>query len=110
MKIINTTRQTTLAQNIIEAKSLIDQSLGLLRYKTPTAMLIKTRFGIHTLFMKYPIDVLVLDKSNHVVAIKENLQPNKVHFWNINYTTILEIPAGTIHKTKTTLNDQLSIE
>lgn len=109
MTIQNQTKQTILAQNAIEAISLIEQTLGLLKYPTPVAILIKTRWGIHTFFMKYPIDVLVLDNSNKVAAIKENMMPNQLYFWNVKHTTILELPSGTIKKTKTSLNDQLTI-
>jgi uncharacterized protein len=109
MKLINKTKNTTIAENIIEAKSLKDQSMGLLKYKTPTAMLIKTRFGIHTFFMKYPIDVLVLDKQNRIAQIKENLQPNKLFVWNPKYETILELPLGAIKQSKTQLHDQINL-
>lgn len=108
MKVINQTRNTLLADKIIDPKTLLDQSLGLLKYKTPTAMLLKTRFGIHTLDMKYPIDVIILDKNNRVTALKENLKPNRIFIWNIKYNTVLELPGGTIHTTKTAIGDDLS--
>lgn len=107
MTVHNKTRQTILAENITEAKSLTDQSLGLLKYKTPTAMLIKTKFGIHTFFMKYPIDVIVLDKTNHVVKIKEKMQPNSLLFWNPKHNIVIELPAKTISNTKTRLYDAI---
>jgi uncharacterized membrane protein (UPF0127 family) len=107
MKLINQTRQTTLAEKIVIPKTLLDQSLGLLKYKTPTAMLLKTHFGIHTFAMRYTTDVLILDKQNTVVVIKENLKPNRIFLWNFKHETILELPPGTIKKTKTTLQDKL---
>jgi len=109
MQIINQTRKTTLSKNIIIPTSLLDQSLGLLKYPVPTAMLLKTRYGIHTFGMKYPIDILILDKQNNIVSIKENLKPNNIFVWNIKYETVLELPAGTIRKTQTKLNDHLKI-
>jgi len=71
-------------------------------------MLFRTRFGIHTIGMKYAIDVLILDKKNKVVAIKKNLEPNKIFLWNPAFNTVLELPAGTINKTKTEIKDLLS--
>jgi len=108
MKIINKTKKTTLAENIVVPKTLLDQSLGLLKYKTPVAMLLKTRWGIHTFGMRYPIDVLILDGQNHVVEIKESLKPNNIFIWNIQYETVLELPQGTIKKTKTKIMDQIT--
>lgn len=109
MQVINQTKQTIIAEKVIEAKSLKDQSVGLLKYKTPTAMLIKTRWGIHTFFMKYPIDVLVLDDQNRVVKLKENLNPNQIFFWNPKHRKILELPHGTIIYSKTNIKDKLKI-
>ncbi len=110
MKLTNITQQIILAQNVIIPTSLLDQSLGLLKYKTPVAMLFKTRFGIHTFGMRYAIDVLILDKQNRVVTMKKNLQPNRIFLWNPNYEIVLELPDGTINQTKTCLSDQILTE
>src|SRR5579864_1918382 len=99
MKVTNQTRKTTLAENVIVPTSLLDQSLGLLKHNTPVAMLLKTRYGIHTFGMRYSIDLLILDKQNRIVVMKENLKPNNVFVWNIKYETVLELPSGTIKKT-----------
>lgn len=107
MKIVNQTKKTTIAENVIVPKSLLDQSLGLLKHKAPQAMLLKTRFGIHTFGMRYTIDVLILDNKNKVVAMKESIKPNKIFVWDINYDTVLELPPGTIKKTKTEKEDFL---
>jgi uncharacterized membrane protein (UPF0127 family) len=105
MKVINTSKQTTIAEHVITPNSLLDQSLGLLRYKTPKAMLFKTRWGIHTLGMKYAIDILILDKENRVVKFKENLKPNNLFVWNPQFETVLELPSGTINKTNPHISD-----
>jgi uncharacterized membrane protein (UPF0127 family) len=107
MKITNQTRNTLLAEKIIVPKTLWDKTLGLLKYQTPVAMLLTTRYGIHTIFMRYPIDVLILDKQNRVMAIKENLRPNHIFLWNPTFETVIELPEGTIKRTKTEINDQL---
>ncbi len=105
MKVINKTKKTILAENIIIPTSLLDQSLGLLKYPKPAAMMLHTRFGIHTFGMSYPIDVLILNKQNRIVAINKNMKPNKIFLWNIRYETILELPGETIHKTRTEFGD-----
>lgn len=105
MKVFNQTRQTIIAEKIIIPKTLLERTIGLLKYKTPAAMLLKTRFGIHTLDMKYPIDVLILDKQNRVVRLKENLKPNRIFLWNPQYKTVIELPSGMITKTETQIGD-----
>lgn len=70
-------------------------------------MLLKTRFGIHTFGLKYPIDVLILNKQNYVVAMKEKLKTNRIFVWNIKYETVLELPYGVIKKSITRIGDIL---
>jgi uncharacterized protein len=109
VRVINKTQNKTLAEKIIIPKTFLDQSLGLIKYKTPVAMLLKTRYGIHTIGMKYTIDVLILDKQNRVVVTKVNLKPNRIFVWNLKYETVLELPHGTINKTKTLINDHIDL-
>ncbi len=56
----------------------------------------ETRFGIHTFFVKKPIDVLVTDVNNIVKVLKNNLRPNSIFIWNPKYFRVLELPAGYI--------------
>jgi len=107
MKICNKTKNILLCESAIEAQSLYERLLGLLVHKKPIAMVFQTRFGIHTFFMKYPIDVLILDKKKRVAVLKKNLKPNNIFLWNPNYDTVIELPSGTIKKTQTELSDEI---
>lgn len=85
---------------LIEAKylkSLGEKSRGLIN-RAVEPVFFKTRFGIHTFGMSYPIDVLVLDKEFKVVNIKENLKPNNLFFWFPVYDNILELPKNTVRE------------
>lgn len=73
-------------------------------------MLLKTRFGIHTFGMSYPIDVLILNSDNKVVVMKNNLVPNRIFLWYIMYFNVVELPSGTNVHSKTQLNDQLKFQ
>lgn len=81
----------------------------MLRKSNPRSLLIETRFGIHTFGLKKQIDVLVLDERHTIQSIKVSLKPNRVFFWNPKYSLILELPAGTIKKSKTEIGDKLEI-
>ena len=107
MVIKNETNNTTLAKSAITAKSLKQKTFGLIVHTIPTTMIFQTRYGIHTFFMKYPIDVLVLDKNKKVAAIKENLKPNRIFTWNTKHDTVIEFPSGTLNKTN--IGDQISL-
>jgi|SRR5581483_3194847 len=92
------------------ANSFLDKSIGLLNAKKPFPLLLKTRFGIHTFGMKYPIDVIVLNNQNSVVSLKEQLKPQSIYFWNIFFNTIIELPAGTVKKEKITRGSLIKLE
>ena len=70
-------------------------------------MIFHTRFGLHTLFMKYPIDVIILDKQKKVAKLKKKLVPNKFFVWKPVYPLVIELPAGSITKSKTEIGDLL---
>lgn len=60
--------------------------------------------------MKFPIDILILDNKNKVVAVKENMKPNSIFLWNTKYNTVIELPAGAITKSKTKIGDVIKFD
>lgn len=104
----NKTRKTILAINLKEAKTLSDKLLGLLKSENPRTLLFKTRFGLHTFFLKEEIDVIVLNKLNRV-AIATTLKPNKIFIYNPMLETVIELPKNTIRLSKTKKNDTLKM-
>lgn len=109
MRLFNKTRNTILTDEIIIPESLIDQSLGLLKYHKPITIVLHTRFGIHTFGMRFPIDIVILDKDNRIAEIKKNLKPNRIFIWNIAYSTVIELPTGILNKSNTGKNDEVII-
>jgi uncharacterized protein len=90
------------------ANSFLDQLLGLHRKSNPRTLIFKTRFGIHTFFLKESIDVIILDSGLIVVKIA-TIKPNKIFFWNPKYDTVIELPKGFIKKSKLKLGDNVVI-
>lgn len=105
----NKTKDKIVSNEII-LKEGLEKTLGLMLKKEPETILFKTRLGIHTFFVKFPIDVLVLDKNMRVRVLKEKLEPNRVMFWNLRFDTVIELPVGFINKSKTELNDLLEFD
>lgn len=110
MIVVNSSRVTILSQNAKFAKSLIGLTFGLHLKNNSRTLIFKTRFGIHTLGLKEPIDVLVLDSDLKVVKIKESLQPNWFFFWNPKFNLVIELPAEIIRISKTQPGDQLLLK
>ena len=110
MIIKNKTKKTTIAKEAIEAKTYVQRTFGLITHKVPIAMILKTRYGIHTLGMRYPIDVIVLDKTQKVRAIKKHLKPNRIFTWDTRFNLVIELPKNIIDESKTEIGDQISID
>ncbi|MBI2033019.1 MAG: DUF192 domain-containing protein [Candidatus Levybacteria bacterium] len=82
----------------VKKVSGIKKIVGLIGADSPKPLWFNTRFGIHTFFLRFPIDVVILDDNLHVVCYKEKLLPNRFFFWSTRYKHVLELPANTIKK------------
>lgn len=56
----------------------------------------ETRWGIHTFFVREPIDVIILDEENRVRVIKKGLKPWRIFFWNPRYGKVVELPKQSL--------------
>ncbi|MBI5123304.1 DUF192 domain-containing protein [Candidatus Roizmanbacteria bacterium] len=86
------------------------KSIGLLGKNEAEAIYFQTRFGIHTFFMQFPIDVLILDQNYKVVKAAENLLPNKIFLWSPLFDKVLELPAGELIKNKIKIGDKIILQ
>lgn len=108
MTIKNQTRNTIVAKDLKVVSSLKDKSLGLLNPKSPRSLLIYTRFGIHTFFLKETIDIVIADKNLSVKLLK-TVHPNSIFLYNPKYSAVIEVPFGTIKTSKTQIGDKLKM-
>lgn len=92
-----------------KAANLKEKMQGLIGKDKPYALVINTRFGIHTFGLKFPIDVLILNNKNKIVSIKKNLKPNRIFLWNPMYEKVVELPAGTIEEKQIKIKDKIEI-
>ena len=107
--VYNKDKKTTLAHGVRWAHTHGDRARGLIGETEPRGLLLSTRFGIHTIGLKFPIDVAVMDFECYVRAVRRNLPPYSFFFWNPRYATVLELPGGTLARTGTALGDYLEI-
>ena len=89
--------------------SLTEKTLGLMFKSKPDVVLIKTRFGIHTFFLKYPIDVIILDENCVIRKLKKSLEPNRLFFWDPRFSNIIEASSGTIKKKEFSVGDKVEL-
>jgi len=64
--------------------------------------------SIHMFGMKFAIDAVFVDKNGVVVGILEDFAPGKLSRIFGKAESCLEIPAGTVKRTGTTLGDVIS--
>ena len=69
-------------------------------------LVFETRWGIHTFFLKFPIDLLILDNKGRVKLAK-TVRQNRIAVWNPILKTVVELPAGTLLRTGTKLGDSI---
>ena len=72
-------------------------------------MLIDRAGSVHMLFMRFPIDVVFVNRDWHVVAIRHNLRP-----WRVagarHAVAALELPAGAAAEAGIEEGDVLALE
>jgi len=96
--------------NVKIYSSIKDRAFGLIGHKKAEPVLFYTRWGIHTIRLKFPIDVLVLDKDDVVVKLTENLKPNRFFVWPPKYNKVIELPAGFIKKLGIGTGNKINLE
>lgn len=107
MIIRNKTRGTVLTENASVARTFAEKITGLLKATEPKAMMFRTRWGIHTVGMRFPIDCAVCDGKDRVRKITKELKPGKFFMWNPLWHRLVELPAGTLDLSHTGIGDEL---
>ena len=65
--------------------------------------------GVHTFAMRFPIDVVYLDRAKRIVHIERSLQPWRMAPFRTKAVSVLELPSDTLSATGTAIGDELEI-
>ncbi len=112
MPVINVTKKTWLATKVRKADNFLTRLVGLLKRTNlgpEEALWLIPSKGIHTIGMKFPIDVVFLSKSNVVLGIISGLVPYRISGVRLWGHSVLELPKGTLKKSRTEVGDELEI-
>ena len=108
----NQTRNAVLGDAVEVADTSGKRRVGLLKHKQlepGEGLWIVPCESVHTFFMKFPIDLVYLDKKKRVRKVR-----NAVPAWRLSLCltahSILELPAGIARQTGTRPGDELQIE
>lgn len=110
MAIINKTKNTVIAEKVVIADKPLKRMKGLLGrrdFRVGEALVIKPCNSIHTFFMRFPIDVLFVDRDNRVIKAISNLKPFRLTAIHFNAALVIELPQATIQSTATQKSDCL---
>ncbi len=108
----NITRNALLAADCSCARTFYTRFKGLQMKKDlpeGNGLLITPCNSIHMFFMRFPIDVLFLDKDQTVLYIEEGIKPWKISKIIKKSRSVLELPSGTAATTGTQPGDKLEI-
>lgn len=112
MQAYNLTRATWLATRLEAAHTLWRRTVGLLGRAGLAAregLWIKPCDSIHTMGMRFAIDVVFLDRRGRVVKVVEKLRPFRLVFPVATAISVVELPAGAVAQTGTQEGDMISI-
>ncbi|MCX5789871.1 MAG: DUF192 domain-containing protein [Elusimicrobia bacterium] len=108
----NRTKGRPLASRVERADTAASRSRGLLgkeRMQAEEGLWIVPCPMIHTFFMRFPIDVVFLDRRLKAVRVIENLKPWRVSPWVFAAHSVLELAGGAL-KGSVEPGDTLEIE
>lgn len=113
MRVFNQTRNQLLVNRGRLANTFWLRLRGLLgaaSLESGEGLILVGEKSIHTLFMKFPIDVVYVDKAYKVIRIDGNMIPYRLGPLVFQSAYVVEVPVGTIVNTATEVGDQLRFE
>lgn len=108
--VINETRNVPVANRVRKASTSATRCKGLLgvtHLDESSGLWIVPCEGVHTFFMRIPIDVVFLDRNGRIKKIRPNLGAGRMSLC-LTARSVLELAAGVIEKSGTQLGDRLT--
>jgi len=112
LHVVNRTRNTTLGDHIELADTSLTRMWGLLGRSSLGAgggLWIAPSSGVHTIGMKFPIDVVGLDRNKRVVKLWHSLVPYRITSVSMKMSSVIELAAGEILRAGIELGDQIAV-
>ena len=110
--IFNSATGEVIADKVIIAQDFASRSIGLLNrtgLSKGEGLVIDPCSSIHTFLMKFPIDVLYLDKNSRIIKIVTDLKP-----WRLSQALfaqkVVELESGAIAKLRIKCGDIVKIK
>lgn len=110
----NHTRQVHLATALAVADTFWTRFRGLLGltsddFGNGSGLWIVPCNGVHTHGMRFPIDVVYLDRNMNVIHVQADLRPWRLGPVRMQAASVLELPCRTVAETRTSVGDKIEI-
>lgn len=112
MRAVNITRNKTLASTLRVADTFYSSLLGLMgrrHFPVGEGLWINPCQSVHSMWMRFPIDVIFLCDQHSIIHVVENMKPFRVTRHVSIAKSVIELPANTISMTQTKVGDQVEI-
>ncbi len=108
----NQTRGTVLGDAVDLADTSEKRRTGLLKHERLEpghGLWIVPCESVHTFFMKFPIDLVYVDKRHKVRKVRHSVAPWRMSACLLAHS-VIELPAGTAKQSGTQPGDELAVE
>jgi uncharacterized membrane protein (UPF0127 family) len=112
MTIHNITKGSTIADKAVKAANFLARGRGLMLappLAAGGALVIEPCNSIHMFFMRYPLDIIFLDKHGTVLFMYEGIKPWRLGRVVRGAKSAVELPEGTIAASRTEVGDKLQV-
>ena len=112
MPVINRSKHRWIVTRVIMADTFwkrIKGWVGLCKFDPEAALWVKPCWGVHTIGMHFPVDLLFLGKNHRVLKTIPNLQKNRISPFVLQSRSVLVLPVYTVVKSRTTVGDIIDI-
>lgn len=112
-RILNVSRGTTVAEQARVARSYWSRLVGLTGrggLGEGEGLLLSPCSSVQCFFMRFPIDVIFVDREAQVVKVVPSLRPFRLALGGRGAWAALEVPAATAARSGTVVGDRLAVE
>lgn len=113
VKICNSSKNKLILAEAEVADTFFQRFRGLLgkKYLQPeSGLIIAPCNSVHTIGMKFPIDVIFVDKENKICYIMRNMKKGKISPIISRAKMVIEFNAGMADRLQLEINDEIQLE
>lgn len=110
LRVQNDTRGFVLGTRVQLADTFVRRAVGLVgrRLGQGEGLLLMPCRSVHTFGIKRPLDLVLVDRTGRVVAVREQMRPRRFTPVFSDAFGVLELPEGTVQRSGTRVGDRVT--